>query len=225
MRPHVEAYNRQLQGAFTRKTQEMAEWRKSLAPAEDLYQRLYSDDESTRDAAVRDALRAGGWDDLTAEQQQAVVEEYQDHVAPQADPYLLSRVEAAEQRLAARDQADAEREEEVYFAEFAQRYESAVDGWAKRNGYSEENPLPDYLRNQIAGYARGVAPVEEDGRAFADMDTALQLLDADRAGYLTSKDPGFAPNVAAVSAEPARHVPKTEAERLALANAIAARHV
>src|SRR5262245_17138397 len=74
VREYVDRYNKQLQGAYTRKTQELAEQRKALEPNNALLSRLQSDDETTRDAAVREALKLGRWEDLSAQEQQAAAD-------------------------------------------------------------------------------------------------------------------------------------------------------
>jgi hypothetical protein len=228
-REHVERYTKQVHGAFTRKTMELAQQRQAAEQAVAFYDRFHADDEAARDAAVTEYLKANGWD--LGEEEETSPAETTD-APPAHDPELLARIERAEQQLQARDEADQRAAHEAYLEDFQGRYESGVDQWAKANGYESGDKLPDYLKTQIAGYVRGVPAVNAQGQPvtgefearYPNMDAALALLDADRAAYLASKDVPT-PNTKAVTATQHRPAPTTDQERRARALEVAGRHL
>jgi hypothetical protein len=221
-RPYVEAYQKQLQGAFTRKTQEIAAERARYEQANGFYERLNAEDESERDAAIRELLKANGWDTGDEPEPQYEDTTEQPGYPPTEDP----RITELQARLDARDQADQAQATEQYFERVRDTYNSAVDEWAGRNGYAAKDgsaELPEHIAVTLQGIVRGLPPVVgEDGREYPDMATAITYLDANQAAYLTSKDVP-APNVGAVTAQPGFN-PRSDKERLAKSLEIAGRH-
>lgn len=168
-REHVERYGKQLQGAFTRKTQQLAEQRKELEAAAALYERLHSDD--TRAEAIRELLEANGYE----------IEESGDD-SGNATVTDQSELERRVAQIESRHTADQEAE---YVRQVEDHIESGLEKLAESLGVDE---LPQAAREHVLAVARTLEPI--DG-LWPDMDGAIASYEAWRAAeiqaYVNSK--------------------------------------
>lgn len=212
-REHVERYNKQLQAAYTRKTQELASQR-----AEVEHLTRFADainDETTREQALRVFLDQLGYEldaDDEAELAQGEDENYDEY---------LARIEQLEQQLAAQQQAVAAQEEESWNAEVSSWVEQTLEWHAGTQGLEA---LPDMDRNAILTLVSTLPP-DEDG--MPDVHGAIVQHEANKAaviqGYLDTKR---TPAVDLSGSTGASQMNLTDDKsRLAAMNQIASRHV
>lgn len=223
-REHVERYNRQLQGAYTRKTQELAQQRSSLADTIALHEALANDD--TRDEAIRNLLSQHGWevgdDDPDPDPAPAhAADPAGDPAPPSADDDVRARLAAIEADRQAEREAAEQRARDEYASAVADAVNEGIEAYRtaeKLEKVSEET------RTAIVAIARSLQPL--DG-GMPDMESAIAIhqanLAADRQRYIASKDVPT-PELSGVAGKAAFN-PRNDAERLAKANAVAARHL
>ena len=173
-RSDVERYAKQLQGAYTRKTQSLADERAELKQLKTLQGELYSDDPEKRDAALSTLLDDLGYEIDGNEAPEGDYEEYVDPVDE-----LKARIDRMETekvtQQAEQQELDAV-EAQVTFAE------------QSLTAYEQKTPLTETARLAIVTYA-GSLPRQENG--LPDMESAIALWESDRAeaveGYLKTK--------------------------------------
>jgi chromosome segregation ATPase len=175
-RSDVERYAKQLQGAYTRKTQELAEQRRELEDLQQLREKLYSEDTEQREQALQGLLDELGYElDKDDDTTDTLNDEY-------VDP-----VEELRQRLDAREQAEAQAAAEAKeLAAVEAQVNAAQEALAAYEQDSGE--LSETAKTAIVTYA-GSLPRTSDG--LPDMESAIKLWESDRAeaveNYLNSK--------------------------------------
>lgn len=175
-RADVERYAKQLQGAYTRKTQDLAEQRRELEELQQLREKLYSDDTEQREKALQGLLDELGYE---LDQDDATTDE-------PSDGYI-DPVDELRQRLDAREEAEAAARAE---AEQLAAVEAQVNAaTAALTAYEQDNgELSETAKTAIVTYA-GSLPRTNDG--LPDMESAIKLWESDRAEavetYLNSK--------------------------------------
>lgn len=175
-RSDVERYAKQLQGAYTRKTQELAEQRRELEDLQQLREKLYSEDTDQREQALQGLLDELGYElDKDDDTTDTLNDEY-------VDP-----VEELRQRLDAREQAEAQAAAEAKeLAAVEAQVNAAQEALAAYEQDSGE--LSETAKTAIVTYA-GSLPRTSDG--LPDMESAIKLWESDRAeaveNYLNSK--------------------------------------
>ena len=222
-REDVERYVKQTHGAFTRKTQELAEFRREAESALEFQRRLESDE--TRDEALREVLAQYGYEideEASTEEVEAAVEAVTDHQAPHSDPDVLARLQALE---AQRAQEEAERAAEArseYVSEVEDRIAEGVSGLAKSLGQDE---LSREQTDTLLAIVRQLPPIE--GR-WPDVEGAVARYEALRAAeiqaYVNSKRVTPVHTEGSSPGAPKADLSNDKA-RLAAANAIAGRHL
>lgn len=185
-RDDVARYQKQVQGDYTRKTQELAQQRKLVEPLTSLAEALQAEDEDTKNAAIRSFLQEQGWEVEGDEG----VDEYEDDEdtdddevdGPPArtttDPELLARLGALEA------EREAERRE-AFEARVNTHVTSALDNYKEAEGLTE---VPDAIKAGIAAQLRGLDPLPD---GMPDIATAITLFEEQRVlahqAYLKSK--------------------------------------
>ena len=221
-REHVERYAKQVHGGFTRKTQELADQRREAEAALALQKRL--SDDATRMDALRELAAEHGIE-LEFDDDGEVVDAT---ATDGADGDETAKRIAALERAEAQRAADAEqRDREDYIAEVSDRIEEGLSGLAEKLGLGEDEAVSDQVRDHVVAIARSIAPIEENGRKYPNMDAAVAQYEAWRAAeiqrYVQSK------RVQTPKKDGGPAAPKFNArddrERLAAANAIAGRHL
>lgn len=218
IRAQVELYAKQLQGDYTRKTQELAAQRREAQQAIDLMTRLQ--DEESRDQAFGELLESLGMeladDEPDTPDTGTGLQEGGDDPTTRRLAELEARLaarEAAEQQ-AAEAQARAQREGQVL-----EHVDQALDGYAEQQGVEELDPRQ---RRAILAFAAASAP---DEHGMPDMQGAIAEYEAMVAGavqhYLASKQVAT-PDASGSSGQPNVDL-RDEKSRLAMANAIAER--
>jgi hypothetical protein len=223
-REHVERYNKQTQGAFTRKTQELASQREQISDLIELRAALQSDDEARQDEAVASFLSSHGYEFETPAGEQPAA-------TPSGEPEELgfvdeepASVRELRERLDARDRKEQEAEQAEVQSEQLRAQVSHAEASITSLETRLERKLPDSSKSAIVAHAAAL-PRLEDG--MPNMDAAIELWEADTAAavqaYLQSKDAPPAPDLSGSSGTPQQERPKTRAERLALADQVAER--
>jgi hypothetical protein len=203
VREHVRRYTVQVQGAYTRKTQELARERDTLTPYRTLQERLESTDDAVRDEAVREVLRKAEWDfddpnDLppaAAGAPEATPTSTEPATPSQADTELAQRLAALEtEQRQAKAEADEQRREK-YLQEFQTRVNTGLDGhYAELKLDPEKDKAAvERERQAIVAYLGTLEPLEGD---MPDIEGAITLRKADVAAltqaastaYRESKD-------------------------------------
>lgn len=175
-RSDVERYAKQLQGAYTRKTQELADQRRELEDLQQLREKLYSDDAEQREQALQGLL-----DELGYEIDQG------NETTDETDTGYVDPVQELRQRLDEREQAEAQAAAEAQeLAAVEAQVTAATEAIA---AYEQTNgEISETAKTAIVTYA-GALPRNDDG--LPDMDSAIKLWEADRAeaveSYLNSK--------------------------------------
>jgi hypothetical protein len=224
-RGDVERYVKQTQGAFTRKTMELAEQRNRVAAQADLEARL--GDESTRQEALQELL---GRYDLELQVEGDDTEGYDD--VPEygeSENELPQWARALVEREQERD-AELQRERvERGRTETEQRLESHVraelDGY-RQKAYAKADALPPEVHDALLGFGM-VLPARADG--MPDMPGAVAMLESIEAAavqrFIDSRR--TTPLPATRNGSSGTEVPNlnNDAERLKRANAVAARHL
>lgn len=174
-RSDVERYAKQLQGAYTRKTQALAEQRQEVESLAELRGELYSDDPEQRERALSRLLDDLGYE--IGKDNEQTGEEYDEYVDP---------VDALTARLDAKEAEEANRQQEATEIQALQAQVGAAE--SALAAYEETNPLSETSRTAIVTFA-GALPRLDDG--LPDMASAIALWESDRAeaveGYLKSK--------------------------------------
>lgn len=208
----------QMQAAFTRSTQEVAELRKGLASRAELLEKLESDDPQVSREALSQLL-----DRFDLE----LPDDDDDEGVELSEPTVEERVQAV---LAERDAAEAQRSEaERRRQEFDAHVVSNMTAFAKEEGVETIEDLPTHVREELL--ARAVAAPRLDN-GLLDFDKAKAGLLANREAiaaaekqrYLATKD---APHVGAVTGPSGDKVVDLtdRSTRLARAAAVAGRHL
>lgn len=225
-REHVERYVRMTHGAFTRKSQTVAEQRRAAEKALELQARL--DDPGTRDEALKELLSQSGWSVMDDEPPAAPATAENDGPEAEpssqatADPELAARLAAIEQRQAAQDAKEAAEQREDYLDAVQDVINEGLGDLAQELGTSAES-LPAHVKDLVLGFARQLPPIEGQ---WPDMKGAAaryhELRAAEIQAYVATKR---APEVNAEgSAGTQKFDPKNRKERLAAMEAIAGRH-
>lgn len=226
-REHVARYVKQVQGAFTTKTQELAAQRQQVAPLADLQARLEAED--TRPAALRELAEQFGIE-LEFEDDEPVSEPVVFNPEDFADDPVAQELARLRDQLAAREARDAEtaaeRQRQAYVDSFRESYDAGLNQYAKTQDLAGADKLPAHDVQAINGYLSQLAPLEN---GMPDMEGAISLHEAAKAAtleaYLATKRPGGIPVVAdGVTGTPAFD-PRDPKARLQRANAIAGRHL
>lgn len=175
-RSDVERYAKQLQGAYTRKTQELADQRRELEGLQQLREKLYSEDTDQREQALQGLLDELGYE----------LDKDDDTTDQPTDGYI-DPVDELRQRLDAREQAEAEARAEAEQLAAIEAQVSAAT--AAITAYETDNgDLSETAKTAIVTYA-GSLPRTDDG--LPDMESAIKLWESDRAeaveNYLNSK--------------------------------------
>lgn len=214
-REHVSRYTKQVQGAYTRKTQELAEQRKTLTPLSELQANL--EDDTKRDAALRELLTRYGWEVEGAE---AVDDE--DDVDEDEDDNGDEPQSDLEARLARIEAREAEERAGKFQERVTAHVESALTAYADAEGLEV---IPDGVKAGIAAQLRGLDPTPE---GLPDMERAIALYEEQRqlavAQYLESKR-GTDMDLSGVSSAKPTFDPRDPKARRARADAIAGRHL
>ena len=194
-RADVERYVKQVQGAYTRKTQELAQQRDALKPYQTLQERLESDDEAIRDAAVEEVLKNAGWENTSTPAEEAAAaaaDETTPAATTSADPELAARLEAIEQR-------DQEREQQEYLATFTSKVDTGLDAYYRELGLdkiedqTQREAAQTRERQAVIAHLGTLQPLEGE---MPDIEGAVSLRKADvaaieqatQAKYRASKD-------------------------------------
>ena len=224
-REHVERYVRMTHGAFTRKSQTVAQQRKEAEAAIALQAKL--NDPETRDEALRELLSTSGWsvmeDEPTAASATAEVEEGttpEPAAAVTTDPDLAARIEKIEQAQAAATAAQAAEQREEYLDAVQDVIDEGMEELRSELGLDD---VPAHVKELVLGFAKQLPAVEG---LWPDMKGAAaryqELRAAEIQAYVATKR---APDVnAAGSAGTPKFNPKDRKERLAAMEAIAGRH-
>ena len=202
-----------VQGAYTRKTQELAAQRAEIQSLVDLRGALGSEDEAARELALADFLAEHGYaleTDL----------EPGEPAGGTAPPDELAELRS---RLDARDEAEATaREDNAQRDQLRSQVEHAESALTELEGRIGE--LPEASKSSIVGIAASLARTEN---GLPDMGAAIEIWEADRAAaveaYVRSKQAEPAPDLSGSSGAPLSSQPKTRAERLAKASQVAER--
>lgn len=214
-RPHVELYVKQVQGDYTRKTQQLAEDRKAVKDFQELVGRLESED--TRDEAMAEFARKYGYEfgdepPGTHEEDEEFDENFRD---PRVDK-LVQRFDEQEQARRDAEQAEAQAAQD---AEILGAVDTALDAYAQKQGVKELRPG---TRQSIIAIAAAI-PRLDDG--LPDMEGAITAYEAEVAAevkaYIDSKR-ATVPD-ASGSSGALTFDPRDEKERLKAMNAIAER--
>ncbi len=211
-RPDVERYVKQAQGAFTRKTQELASQRAEAREALEFQARLA--DEGTREEALRELLNRY---DLELE--------FEEPAAPEPDPAVNGGAETQselEQRVAAFEQREHQREVDGYARAVQTRLAADLGQWAEARGLAE---APEHVVNQVLSNLQSIAPLDD---GMPDTQAALELYEAEEARiidhYLKSKRQAPRMDTSGTS-QTTSHVDLSDrAARLKKAAEIAGRH-
>lgn len=171
-RPDVERYVKQAQGAFTRKTQELARERAEARDALEFQARL--SDEQTREEALRELLNRY---DLELEfEDEGGEEPGQDNGAAPSE---------FDRRLAAVEQRERQRETDGYAQRVQSRLGADLAAWAQERGMTE---APEQVVNHVLANLQSMAPLDD---GMPDTRSALELYEADEAriidAYVKSK--------------------------------------
>jgi hypothetical protein len=222
----------QMQSGITKVVQESREAQRRAEQALTLQERLAND--ATRADALKELAGQYGVeldfedDGVPADFADDGIEELGEDEILGAPPEVVERLERVESRFAEQDQREFEQR-------FTQHSVSALEGFAQREGIKAEQgkslaeSIPAPVRDAIIGHAVQLPRLEG---GLLDMDGAIAAYDqvaeviasGTRASYRASKD---TPEIqlGGADAVEARVTPKTQAERLALAQKIAQRHL
>jgi hypothetical protein len=221
VREHVERYTKQLHGAFTKKTQELATQRSEVESLADLNSRLGSDDPTVRNAALEEFLSKHDLEFEPANEEEAAAAATAAETA--TDTELAQRVEALEAERAAEAQATADAERPEYIDDVRSHIDDGLSQWAKGRNF-DGGSVPDEIRDYIVSRLAAHAPV--DG-LWPDMDKAIADYEAweTKVGqvYVSTKRVE-APDASGSSGVP-RFDATSESDRQKAALAIAGRHL
>ncbi len=217
-RSDVERYMRQVQGAYTRKTQELAAQRRELEPIQSLHQRLQ--DDTQRDAALRELLAQNGWEvDGDDEHDEDV---YDDDFDTEDEQYGDEPTTELAQRLAQLEAAEEARHQAAFEAQVKTHVESALEAYRAEEGL---DTVPDAVKAGIAAQLHGL---DQDDNGLPNITGAIALYREQQAAavqaYLASKR-GADMDLSGVSSPQPAFNPRDVSERRARADAIAGRHL
>ena len=171
-RPDVERYVKQAQGAFTRKTQELASQRAEAREAVEFQARL--EDEGTREQALRELLDRYDLDI-----------EFEDDSEPEVEQADNGQPTEYERRIMALEERDRQREVDGYTQAVQTRLSTDLAQWAEARGLHE---APEHVVNQVLSNLQNMAPLED---GMPDTQAALELYEAEEArvidAYLKTK--------------------------------------
>lgn len=184
-RSDVERYAKQLQGAYTRKTQTLADQKREVQALEELKGNLYSDDPERREEALGKLLGDLGYEFAGQDNEEVAVD----------DDIYVDPVDELRSRLDARDAADASAQADAQSAAEVQRQVAFAESALAK--LEETETLSETAKTAIVTYA-GSLPRTDDG--LPNMEGAIKLWESDRAeaveGYLrTKRDAEPAPDV------------------------------
>ena len=172
-RPDVERYVKQAQGAFTRKTQELASQRAEAREAVEFQARL--EDEGTREAALRELLNRY---DLDIE-----FEDEEEYEQPEAS--ANGQQVEYDRRIMALEERDRQREADGYAQRVQARLSADLAQWAEARGLHE---APEHVLNQVLSNLQNMAPLDD---GMPNTQAALELYEAEEArvidAYLKTK--------------------------------------
>lgn len=218
-REHVERYVKQVQGAYTRKTQELAARRAAVEQVEQFLASV--DNEETRDRAIELFLSQLGYDVQLGDDGEVEEEVAPDGTEDESYDEYAARIAALEQRIASREEFEAQQSQAASQAAVMEWVDATLDWYAGSQGLEA---LPDADREAIITIGRTL-PFTEDG--MPDVHGAIAQYEAHKARLIQSYvDSKKAPDLD-TSGFSASEKPNLSADkdRLALANQIAARHV
>lgn len=164
-RPDVERYVKQAQGAFTRKTQELARERQQARDALDFQARL--EDDQTREEALRELLNRYDLD-LELEDDGGYEPDAGSNGAGETEAELVRRLAAIEAR-------ESQREADGYAQRVQTRLAADLNEWAQGRGMEE---APEHVVNQVLANLQNMAPLDD---GMPDTRGALELYEAEEA--------------------------------------------
>jgi hypothetical protein len=225
LRPGVQRYIDSAKPAVTRAFQEAAQVKRQAAQALELQQALDSPDsayEALSELLDRYNLELDRDSFDTALQSRAEPEadpypDVEPGAGDEAIDYLLTR--EREREAAEREQAETEQAEEM-----RSTINGALSGFAEDLGYTEDDPLPEPIREDVLAHALAIPPLED---GMPDMDGAIERYKAAAAiveqRYLRSKR-GVQPPTGGGPGEKRLDI-RNDRDRLEVANRVAARRV
>lgn len=226
-RGDVERYVKQTQGAFTRKTMELAEERRRVASMADLESRLGS--EETRQEALQELL--GRYDlelQIDGDEGEAGYETGEpgsDEQLEELPPWARQLIERDRERDAERQREQTERGRADTESRIETHVNGELDGY-RQKAYAESETLPPEVHDALLGFGM-VLPAQADG--LPNMTAAVELLESIEAAavqrFVNSKRTATLPATRTGSSGTERPDLSNDQERLKRANAVAARHL
>lgn len=231
VREHVERYNKQLQGAFTQKTQELSQLRQPIESTLQLLERANGEDPADRIAALNELLDPYGIEIPDDEEFEEVTPPAVTEATPgtptmELPPELKQGLDFLLTREQQRQAQEATDQQQAFKTSVSKSVEDAVTGFAKKAGYPDDVAVPQHVRDGIIDRAIAL-PKLSDG--MPDMAGAIAAYEAAEAAIVQAyvQKKGLNPPTPDLSGSAGRAQvdlsdPK---QRLAAAEAVAARHL